>query len=98
MALRVRAGSPIRFGIRLANRETLAPIGQAPVFLDRIDAPAGPPIQVASSTTDPSGNATVSSSVPSAPGTYRFRARTPGVKDRFRADVSGDVSVEAVAV
>jgi len=98
MALKARAGSTVRFLIHVAVRDTLAPIEGAPVFLDRIDQPAGPPVQLAGAQTDGEGNAVISTTLPTTPGTYGYRSRTPGVAERFRPDTSSVVSIEAVAV
>lgn len=98
MALKARAGSTVRFLVHLQVRDSLAPIAGAPVFLDRADQPAAPFVQVAGAETDGEGNATIPTTLPTSPGSYRYRSRTPGLAERFRPDTSSVVAIEAVAL
>lgn len=96
MALKVRPSSRITFEIRTQDPDTLAPIGGLPVFLDRLDQPAAAPVQVAGAQTDAQGRAEISATIPASPGSYRYRARTPGVAERYRSDTSSQVAIEVV--
>ena len=97
MPLKVRSGSTLTFGIHVQNRDTLEPFDGAPVFLDRLDQPTAAPVQVEGAQTDGQGNAVMQTTVPTTPGTYSYRARTPGIAERFRADTSKTVAIESVA-
>ena len=97
MALKVPPGSSITFELRTQDPETLAPQAGLPVFLDFISAPAAAPQQIGGGQTDGQGRAAITTAVPSVAGTYRYRARTPGIADRFRSDTSSQVPVEVVA-
>lgn len=98
MALKVQPGSSVTFIISAQDPDTLSAIAGLPVFLDVQEQTAGPPRQVAGGQTDGSGQVQLSTTLPGAPGTYTFRARTPGVAEKFRADVSKNVPIEVVAV
>ena len=97
MPLKVRPGTAIRFEIVTQDPDTLAPIGGLPVFLDRFDQAAAAPQQVAGAETVPDGRVEVSTNVPDLAGSYRFRARTPGIAEKYRSDVSPLVTVEVVS-
>ena len=97
MAIKLIPGSQLTLGIHLQERDTLAPIAAAPVFLDFLEQPTAAPQQIAGAQTDGSGNAVVQVTVPTAPGSYRYRSRTPGVAERYRADTSAHLTIEVPA-
>lgn len=96
MALRVSPGSQLRLEVRTQSPDTLAPIAGLPVFVDLQVQPAAAFDQVAGAQTDAEGRAQVTVTVPAVEGSYRYRARTPGVAERFRADTSPTLTVEVV--
>ena len=96
MALKVRPGTTIRFDIQTYDPDTLAPIGGLPVLLDFFTQPAAAPQQIAGAETGSDGRVEVSTNVPELAGSYRYRARTPGIAERYRSDVSPLVTVEVV--
>lgn len=96
MATKLRAGSTLTLGIQLRNRDTLVPIPDAPVFLDVRSQPTAAPEQIAGAQTDAQGRAVVQVTLPAAPGTVRYRSRTPGIAERFRADTSADLVIDVV--
>lgn len=98
MPERVLAGSALTLAVTAQLRDTLRRAAGVPVFLDRQDQPAGPWAQVGAGETGADGQVTVQLQLPDVAGTLRFRARTPGVAERYRADTSPVLTVELVAL
>jgi len=98
MALRALAGSGVLFVLTAQDPDTLASVPDLPVFLDLILTEGGPATQVAGGTTDSAGQARISVTLPAFPGTYRYRARTPGLAELWRPDTSREVPIEAVGL
>ncbi len=97
MALKVRPGSNIAFEVVTQSPDTLAPILGIPVFLDRFDPSSSVPQQIAGGQTDSQGRVQLATRMPEAPGSYSFRARTPGIAEKYRSDVSPTISVTVAA-
>ena len=96
MSLKVRPGTAIRFEIVTQDPDTLAPIGGLPVFLDFFAQPAAAPQQLAGAETASDGRVEINATVPELSGSYRYRARTTGVAEKYRSDVGPLVTVEVV--
>ena len=97
MAVKVRPGSRIIFEAVAQSPDTLVPIGGLPVFLDRFDPGSSVPQQLSGGQTDATGRAQLITEVPSVPGSYKYRARTPGIVEKFRSDVSPQLTVDVAA-
>ena len=97
MAVKVFPNSRITFEAVAQSPDTLVPIGGLPVFLDRFDPGSTVPQQLEGGQTDATGKAQLATMVPTTPGSYKYRARTPGIAERYRSDVSPQLTVEVVA-
>ena len=97
MALKVIPGSSILFEAVSQAPDTLAPIPGIPVFLDMFSPTSSVPEQVIGGQTDAQGRVQLAARMPAAPGSYKFRARTPGITEMFRSDVSPTITVDVAA-
>ena len=97
MALKVRPGSTIVFEAVTQSPDTLAPIPGIPVFLDIISPSSSVPEQIVGGQTDSQGRVQLATRMPAAAGSYKFRARTPGIAEKYRSDVSPTITVDVAA-
>ena len=97
MALKVRPGSSILFEVVTQSPDTLAPIAGIPVFLDVTAPSSSVPEQVVGGQTDDQGRVQLATRMPAAAGSYKFRARTPGVAEKYRSDTSAAITIDVAA-
>lgn len=94
MALKVRPGSSILFEAVTQSPDTLAPIPGIPIFLDVIDPSSSVPRQIVGGQSDAQGRVQLATKMPESLGSYKFRARTPGVAEKYRSDVSPTITID----
>ncbi len=97
MAVQVPPNSRITFEAVTQSPDTLVPIPGLPIFLDRFDPGSSVPQQLQGGQTDATGRAQLITEAPTTPGSYKYRARTPGIAEKYRSDVSPQLTIEVVA-
>ena len=95
-AIKAPPGSPATFTAFAQDPDTLEALAGVPVFLDQRTSSTGPFGQVGAGQSDARGQLQLTVTLPNTPGEYTYRARTPGVADKFRSDTSKEVTIQVV--